>query len=765
MQRPIWRLGAALLVALGIAAACGGGDDDPKPGEPFLSITATPRNITDKGDVSTITISATAADGSKGTGDVTLKAAAGALGNGLSEEKLTLANGQATTSFTCDKATDPKCIGNVRIEGTWNTTTGSVSITVGPSAPTPDAGPTDAGPRDAGPTDGGLPDGGTATFKVVVETSKPVLVANTSDETVVTATVTRAATGAAVEGAQVALDTTLGSFTPAEGTLSTQATTDATGKARVSLYVANAAQGKARITATHADGTAFKEINFTTVSSISYVTNSAKALLGRASSGRETTTSVSFKVINSSQQPVVGVEVSFEVSGAAGASVTPSAVTDNQGVATTTLRAGDSVGVAIVKATVTATQSKNPPISANHPGTPIVGGKPSDKGLFIDCVKKNLGALHASPPPRGGLTTNCTLKLSDRYGNVVGLTTPVQWYPEAGTITSPVNSVAQNGPNPAADTGVATTIFNTSGNFPPTPVTPLAGERFSGSQTNRNDPNPRDMSVTVIAVVGGEEEFHDGSGTGPTQGQQNGKWDPGEWFVDLGEPLVDSNDNGVWDAGEFFIDTRRIDCANPNAPPTTNDQWDGPNGCWDADTQIWRAIHIVYSGPLVQDFTLDPQQPEEGYSVPINGFVDINFRWSDAYFNQMSVDTATFTASRTGNRGTIAIPAGTPVAFAYGGFDIDYVRRVGTTLPNGTIQIGDVCDETQPSPPGSNTSPVTTRCVRTTEYTFLPGGNVGRIRLTGATTPTGGPINSTVEIKANHAFSTSTSATFKAIFQ
>src|SRR5690349_19940245 len=67
MQRPIWRLGAALVVALGIVAACGGGDKPP-PAEPELLLSANPRQINSSGQASQIEISGTNADGTAGTG-------------------------------------------------------------------------------------------------------------------------------------------------------------------------------------------------------------------------------------------------------------------------------------------------------------------------------------------------------------------------------------------------------------------------------------------------------------------------------------------------------------------------------------------------------------------------------------------------------------------------------------------------------------------------------------------------------------------------
>ncbi len=65
--------------------------------------------------------------------------------------------------------------------------------------------------------------------------------------------------------------------------------------------------------------------------------------------------------------------------------------------------------------------------------------------------------------------------------------------------------------------------------------------------------NPRDNFVSIVAAVQGEEEFWDGSGS--SRGLTNGTWDPGEYWVDLGEPFADNNDNGRWDPGETYIDT------------------------------------------------------------------------------------------------------------------------------------------------------------------------------------------------------------------
>ncbi|WP_257448812.1 Ig-like domain-containing protein [Archangium lipolyticum] len=761
------KLTGALALVLGTTACPGifGGDDEE--GEPLLQVSARPTRIDDKGQVATLTVSATDAKEEPGTGSVELTAAAGLLGDGQTTVTLTLdETGTATTTFKCDKALDSNCKGAVSIEGKWSGTTAKTTVTVGSTVVTPDAGTGDAGTGDAG-TDGGFDGGVTTVFSIDIAFSKPVVVANTGDQTTVTVTAIRNSTSAPVaDGTPITFTSDKGSFQPTPGVKSITVNTTSGGKASAPLYVANDTPGQARITATVENETKAAQYSFLSVSSVTYVpTTATKALLGLESSGRETTTPITFKVLNANAQPVPGIDVSFEVSGAAGASVTPSGTTDAQGQVSTTLRSGNTVGVAIVRAVVTATRSSTPSVDANHTGTPIVGGKPSDRGLTVDCVRKNLGALHATPPPRKGINTNCTAKLVDRFGNPVGLATPVQWYPEAGSISSPVNSKPQAGSTPAAGTGEAVTVFNTDGAFPPYPVTPLTGEKYDGSATNPNDPNPRDMAVTVIAVVAGEEEFADGSGTTTVK---NGRWDPGEWFVDLGEPLVDRNDNGVWDPGEDFIDTERIDCADPSKPATRNGSWDGPNGCWDGNTQIWRAIHLVYTGPLASNHLVFKPY-SDNYFVPVEGQIEVDFIWGDAYYNRMSTDGANFSVVKvSGSRGSAELAsAGGVGAFDYGGFNIDYNTRVATTQADGSLQIGGTCDTGAAMPgPVPSTPPVKVRCVRTVDYNFngVANGNYGTIRMKGGTAPAK-PTPGTVELRATHSFSASPAAALQATFE
>jgi hypothetical protein len=246
MQRPIWRLGAALAVALGIVAACGGGEKPP-PDEPELLITATPRQLNDQGQASQIDITATNADGTAGSGTVTLKAVAGALGNSTAEEAVTLSNGKGTTSFTCNKAADAKCAGNVRIDATWDTTVSSVTLTVGSSSTTDGGTGGDGGVNTDGGSGSG--DGGT---NLTVASSKASVFTSVGDYAEITATLTGPG-NTPESGESITFDTSLGGLQLTESdspTSSVQASTGTDGKAVVRL-VETGATGNASVRARH----------------------------------------------------------------------------------------------------------------------------------------------------------------------------------------------------------------------------------------------------------------------------------------------------------------------------------------------------------------------------------------------------------------------------------------------------------------------------------------------------------------------------------
>jgi len=140
--------------------------------------------------------------------------------------------------------------------------------------------------------------------------------------------------------------------------------------------------------------------------------------------------------------------------------------------------------------------------------------------------------------------------------------------------------------------------------------------------------NPRDNLVSMIAITRGEEWFEDLN--------NNGQWDPdpGEPFEDTTEPFVDDNDNGTWDPGERYSDT------------DNNGKWDGKNGKFDANTQIWAANRILWTGiPNAADFggsrpvyrLLSPVSPP---NLAHGGEATHSAVISDPWFNSIAFGTA-----------------------------------------------------------------------------------------------------------------------------
>jgi hypothetical protein len=734
-------LGTSALALVALFIRC----TPPTMQDATLSLTAKPRTIQNDGvAASVITVTATDEMSAAGTGTVHLSSGAGSLSGGMD---VTLdSNGTGTANFTCGFMTDMGCTGKITVTGTWSHSgkmvTGTVTITAG----IPDAG-VDAG-MDAGFADGGTPD------RLVVVPSKGSLVAGTGDSLTLTATLTHRATGAPIPNTEVDFTTSAGSFASAPGTLTAMATTDMNGVASVSLYAADAPVGPATVTATALTGVANVPINMAAVSEIVWQTNMMTATaIGVSYSNRNTSTPVYFKVTDATSKGIGGVDVSFSVSGAAGATVSPTGLTDDGGVAFTTVKSGDSIGIATVTAAVTATQGTANVISASH-DVPVVAGKPSGEGFVFDCLRHNIGALHVlsgqvthNPP----LNTVCTATLSDRFGIKVGLPTPVQFYAERGQFDPGMFVTATSGT-------VGSVSNNYTASWASTPiddVPPIAGEPVY-PPGNRN---PRDMLMTVIAVANGEETFIDGSNGMPA----NGKYDPGEWFIDESEPFIDENDNNQWDPGEFHVDNA-TDCAHPDGG--TSPGWDGPNGCWDSDIQLWQRADVVWTGDLTQPIQFSPPLSALVGRGATNTF---NFTWADDYGNPLSPDTAAISATLLPmgfTSGSVTVMTNGINADQLGAINLshDKVAAQETDAGSGVFNIIGPCTATPPP-----TNPLM-RCIRRISFGPFFSANTGMITIHGATgnlNPDGGPpaVSGSLRVTGGNTLTTPLYQDFPISFQ
>ena len=92
----------------------------PEVFTPSMFLTPRPRTIDDVGQVSNLTLYVADSEGTPKTGSVTVTAAAGAFATGGKTVTLDLdEGGHANVDWSCRKALDPACDGDIRVEARW----------------------------------------------------------------------------------------------------------------------------------------------------------------------------------------------------------------------------------------------------------------------------------------------------------------------------------------------------------------------------------------------------------------------------------------------------------------------------------------------------------------------------------------------------------------------------------------------------------------------------------------------------------------------
>jgi len=228
------------------------------------------------------------------------------------------------------------------------------------------------------------------------------------------------------------------------------------------------------------------------------------------------------------------------------------------------------------------------------------------RNMTFSCAARNIGAMDYANTTNP-IQVKCKLDVSTAAGKPILRPRP-RFLAEAGTfkIVTP--------DNPSEPEYY---IYTASGN-PPRDVDPLPGEPSVNSpDLSGVINNPRDGLATLCAVIRGEEGYDDLN--------HNGKWDPGEPFDDIAEPFLDVNDNGEYDDGEDFIDTNG------------NGKWDGPNGKYDRDTDIWKCFKILWSGSPYIGAEFSNITPT-GKVLPAGASQSFTLRLVDKYLNPIAFD-------------------------------------------------------------------------------------------------------------------------------
>jgi len=246
-------------------------------------------------------------------------------------------------------------------------------------------------------------------------------------------------------------------------------------------------------------------------------------LKGTGGQGRQETSVVTFKVLDTSGNPLAGKVVNFVLSTTVGGITLSqtSGTSDALGIAATTVSSGTvSTPVRVIATTqgvaATLLQTLSDVLT-------ISTGIPDQDSVSLSATKLNIEGLSVD-----GITSILTMRLSDHFNNPVPDGTAVTFITEGGQIVG----------------SCKTTLGACS------------------STLTSSNPRPANGRVTVLAFAVGNESFTDTNSNGladsfPSPLFLNEMLDLNGNSTDLAETFLNTNDlvtPAVHDAGEFFVD-------------------------------------------------------------------------------------------------------------------------------------------------------------------------------------------------------------------
>jgi len=310
------------------------------------------------------------------------------------------------------------------------------------------------------------------------------------------------------------------------------ATYVATGCSPSDVVTATATVGGSNLTAT-----ATITIAAATVGSIQFV-SATPTTIGLKGTGLAETSTVIFKVVDSTGGARPGVPVTFSLDTTVGGiTISPATATSgSDGTVQTVVSSGTQHTSVRVTATIAS-----PALSTQSSLLTVTTGLPSSNGFSIAVGPATNGSATskvACPNVEAynidGITVPITVRLADRYNNPAPDGTAVAFTTNGGHVQGSCAT-----PTVAGD-GTCTAVW-TSADPRPTPAS--------------TPPNKLAGRATVMGTAIGEESFDDLNG--------NGYYDAGEPFSNLGEPYRDDNENGAYDVGEYFLDFNHNGVRDP----------------------------------------------------------------------------------------------------------------------------------------------------------------------------------------------------------
>ena len=326
------------------------------------------------------------------------------------------------------------------------------------------------------------------------------------------------------------------------GGSSTPSTTVTTATGSLSAtYVAKGCSGTDAVSATATIGTgaAAQSLSATTTLTIASATSGSiqfvsatPASIGLKGTGLNETSTVIFKVLDTSGGAKAGVTVNFALdTNVGGLTLSPgSAVSASDGTVQTVVNAGTVHTTVRVTASITS-----PALSTQSSQLNVTTGLPASKPFSIavgPATYANGPSPLACPNVEAWSINNIsvpfTVSLADRYNNPVPAGTAVTFYTNGGHIVGSCTTPTLAGT--AAD-GTCSVIWTSNDPRPMTTDTP---------------PVLRNGRAQVFATVIGEESFTDSAATGFYQ--------TGDWFDNLGEPFLSANESLNYVLNDHYLD-------------------------------------------------------------------------------------------------------------------------------------------------------------------------------------------------------------------
>lgn len=397
-------------------------------------------------------------------------------------------------------------------------------------------------------------------------------------------------------------------------------------------YVASGCSGDDVITArTTADGQQIVATTTVTVAeaaigSIEFVsaTPTNVSLRGAGGPGRPETSTVVFRVRNSSNGPRASANVAFTLlSNVGGVTLDPATATsDANGLVQTVVSSGTVATTVSVTATV---QDTSPQISTQSSPLTITTGIVDGNSISLSAQCSNVEGWNVD-----GTIVPVTVRMADRFNNPVPDGTAANFRAEGGAIA-----------------GQCTTI-----------TTDTESGLCSVNWSSQN-PRPSDGRISLLVTATGEESFVDSNG--------NGIFNDGDAsWEDLGEPFVDNNEDGIYQLGEDFLDFGGI----PNVRDAPDGEFNGvlcsrttAPACSATTALAVGDRHVIIMSGSTPDVTQvdgagNPVAP--GVTVPANGAASVRLWIRDENGNPMPGGTSV-EAAVTANGVQLAPPASVDV--------------------------------------------------------------------------------------------------------